>query len=64
MTEEPIPTIAEKKCPDPDCNEWNLVYESTMTSGDVSPMGEIKEDEKYTIYRCDKCGARYKIKEN
>ncbi|MDD2697035.1 MAG: hypothetical protein PHE52_02665 [Candidatus Pacebacteria bacterium] len=63
MAEELLPKDASRVCSEPDCKEWPLTFESTEVAGDISPLdGEIKKGEKYFIYRCDRCGARYNIK--
>jgi len=62
MNKEPIPVIEENKCPNSECNEWTLVHESMMSVGNISPVGKLEEEEGYDIYRCDKCGGRFKIK--
>lgn len=64
MEQDPISIITKKKCLNQECNENDLVFENIMTVGDISLIGKLEENEKYVIYKCEKCGIRYKIRKD
>lgn len=60
---EPIPTIAEKKCPK--CGNENMEHFGEESVGEVSTKtGKLSKDKVWTVYRCQKCNRQFKIKKD